>query len=270
MDGRWFQLQVVPWPGGAQYLVVTQDVQDWHQLNRLKEDLISIISHETKNPLTAVINAGHLLSSGRTGPLNESQKRVADLILENSRRIKNLLDDVVRLSRVYQLSVQQDPVPLKPILEKLRDGSRDMLHAKLISWREELSDITVSGEPRMVENLLTNLIGNAIKYTGIGGHVGIRLWHDDGLARLRVCDDGPGIPAKEKDRIFSPFFRASNVKEQVSGTGLGLVIAKNIAERMGGHITLESPIPAEDLSFLGLVRASRPGTAFQVDLPLAH
>lgn len=268
MEGRWFHLQVVPWPGGMQFLVVAQDIQDWHQLNRLKEDLISIISHEIKNPLTAVINASHLLASGRTGVLTEAQRRIADLILENSRKIKDLLDDVVRLSRVYQLSTQQERVPLKSVLEKLRAGMGDTIQGKLIVWREELADVTARGEEGMLENLFTNLVGNAVKYTGIGGHVGVRLWPEGGLARFRVCDDGPGVPAKERERIFSPFFRASNVREQVTGTGLGLVIAKNIVERLGGRIALESPLTPEDAEFLGYAPAEHQGTAFQVDLPL--
>jgi|GEM_PF-2088210 len=268
MEERWFQVQVVPWPGGAQFLVVTQDIQDWYQLNRLKEDLISIISHEVKNPLTAIVNAADLLSTGRTGPLTEAQARIASLILENGTRIRILLDDVVRLSRVHHLGGQREPVPLKPLIEKLRAASQDTIQGKLLVWREELQEVSVLGEPRMLENLFMNLIGNAIKYTSIGGHVGVRLWTEEGWAKFRVADDGPGIPAKEREKLFSPFFRASNVREQVAGTGLGLVIAHNVAERMGGRLDVVSPLPNEDVRFLACPNASRPGTAFQVELPL--
>jgi PAS domain S-box-containing protein len=270
MEGRWFQLQVMPWPGGAQYLVVTQDIQEWHQLNRLKEDLISIISHEIKNPLTAVINASHLLASGRTGALSESGARMSELVRENALKIRALLDDVVRLSRVYQLRDSQEPVVLSRVLRSLRDGYQDTLQGKLIRWREDFKDIPVRGDARMLENLFTNLMGNAIKYTGIGGHIGVRLWEEDRWARFRVCDDGPGIPAKEIDRIFSPFFRASNVRDQVAGTGLGLVIARNVAESLGGRLSLTSPAAPEDFEFMGCPDSRQPGTAFQVDLPIAR
>ena len=270
MEGRWFQLQVMPWPGGAQYLVVTQDIQEWHQLNRLKEDLISIISHELKNPLTAVINAAHLLASGRTGQLTESGGRMAEIVQENALKIRALLDDVVRLSRVYKLGDSQEPVVLSRVLRSLRDGYQDTIKGKLIGWREELQDLPVRGDAKMLENLFTNLVGNAVKYAGIGGHVGMRLWEEDGWARFRVCDDGPGIPPKEVDRIFSPFFRASNVRDQVAGTGLGLVIARNVAERLGGRLSLASPAAPEDFEFLGCPGSRQPGTAFQVDLPIAR
>jgi PAS domain S-box-containing protein len=270
MEGRWFQIQVIPWAGGGQFLVVTQDIHDWFQLNRLKEDLISIISHEVKNPLTAVLNATHLLSSERAGPLNVAQARVATLIQENSEQIKSLLDDVVRLSRVYHMNVRQEPVALLPLVKAVHDRSLATLKGKLISWTESLEELTVHGDGAMLESLLVNLIGNAVKYTGIGGHVGVRLWSDGAWARLRVVDDGPGIPADEKDRLFSPFFRASNVKDQVAGTGLGLVISRNIAERLGGALTVVSPIPSEDAAFLGRVRPAARGSAFQVELPLAR
>jgi len=270
MEGRWFQIQVVPWPGGGQFLVVTQDIHDWFQLNRLKEDLISIISHEVKNPLTAVLNAAHLLASGRAGPMNEAQSRVAALVQENSEQIKNLLDDVVRLSRVYHLNVRQEPVSLVPMVRAVHDRSAATIKGKLITWTESLEDLTVHGDASMLESLLVNLIGNAIKYTGIGGHVGVRLWSDGAWAKLRVVDDGPGIPTDEKDRLFSPFFRASNVRDQVAGTGLGLVISRNIAERLGGSLTAVSPIQPEDASLLGRVRPATRGAAFQVDLLLAR
>ena len=267
MEGRWFQIEVIPWPGGAQFLVVTQDVHDWHQLNRLKEDLISIISHEVKNPLTAVINAAHLLASGRAGPMNDAQGRVAALIQENSQQIKSLLDDVVRLSRVYHVNVKHEPVGLTAMVQAVHDRSSSTVKGKLISWTESLEDLTVGADVSMLDNLLQNLIGNAIKYTGIGGHVGVRLWGDADLARLRVMDDGPGIPAEEQQRLFQPFFRASNVRDQVAGTGLGLVIARNIAERLGGTLQAQSPMTPEDAAFLGLQRSATRGTAFQVDLP---
>lgn len=268
MEGRWFQVQVVPWPGGAQFLVVTQDIQDWHQLSRLKEDLISIISHEVKNPLAAIINAADLMVTKRPGPLTDGQVRMTELIRDNGNKIRDLLDDVVRLSRVHHMSGQQTPVPLKPLFQKLREGAHDTVQGKLLNWKEDLADLTVAGEPRMLENLFTNLIGNAVKYTGIGGSVGIRAWRENGWARCRVLDDGPGIPPKEAEKLFSAFFRASNVKEQVSGTGLGLVIAKNIVDRMGGRLEMTSPITEEDSAFLDRPKSSRPGTAFQVDLPL--
>lgn len=270
MEGRWFQIQVIPWPGGGQFLVVTQDIHDWFQLNRLKEDLISIISHEVKNPLTAVINAAHLLASGRAGPMNEAQSRVAALVQENSEQIKNLLDDVVRLSRVYHLNVRQELVALAPMVKAVHDRSAATIKGKLIGWTERLEDLTVHGDASMLESLLVNLIGNAIKYTGIGGHVGVRLWSDGAWAKLRVVDDGPGIPTDEKERLFSPFFRASNVKDQVAGTGLGLVISRNIAERLGGSLTADSPILPEDAAFLGRVRPATRGAAFQVEMLLAR
>lgn len=268
MESRWFQVQVVPWPGGVQFLVVTQDIQDWYQSYRLKEDLISIISHEVKNPLTAIINAAGLLSSGRPGALTDHQTRIAALIQENGQSIRDLLDDVVRLSRIHHASDHRDRVAVQPLIEKVRDAIRDTVQGKLLVWRESLEDLQVAGEPRMLENLFTNLVGNAVKYVGIGGYVGVRAWMEGGRARIRVVDDGPGIPADERDKLFTPFFRASNVRDRIGGTGLGLVIARNIVERLGGRLEVTSPLADPDLAFLGCSPGNRQGSAFDVSLPL--
>jgi signal transduction histidine kinase len=270
MESRWFQVQVVPWPGGSQFLVVTQDIEEWFSLNRLKEDLISIISHEVKNPLTAIINAADLISTGRPGPLNPAQERMAALISENGKSIRSILDDVVRLSRIHHGGGAEEQVPLDELLDRIRASSSDTIQGKLVTWRQDFENVSVTGDPRMLENLFTNLIGNAIKYVGIGGYVGVRLKAEAGRVAVRVMDDGPGIPEDERRRLFTPFFRASNVRDLVTGTGLGLVIAKNIAERMGGTLEAVSPIEREDLDFLRCPKSSRPGTAFQVVLPVSE
>lgn len=267
MEGRWFQVQVVPWPGRALFLVVTQDIQEWYGLNRLKEDLISIISHEVKNPLSAIVNAADLLAGGRPGPLNEPQARLAALILENARNIRGILDDVVRLSRLHHLKGEAERVSVKALIERIRDGHRDTLQGKLLKWREELEEVPLLCDAGMLENLLANLIGNAVKYAPIGGTVGVRLRRDGERVALRVLDDGPGIPPAERDRLFTPFFRASNVRNLVAGTGLGLVIARNVAERMGGRLDCASPLTEEDRMFLGPAAAARPGTAFEAVFP---
>jgi PAS domain S-box-containing protein len=267
MEGRWFQVQVVPWPGMTLFLVVTQDIQEWYGLNRLKEDLISIISHEVKNPLSAIVNAADLLAGGRPGPLNEPQARLAALILENARNIRGILDDVVRLSRLHHLKGEAERVPVKALIERIRDGHRDTLQGKLLTWREELEEVHLLCDAGMLENLLANLIGNAVKYAPIGGTVGVRLRRDGERVALRVLDDGPGIPPAERDRLFTPFFRASNVRNLVAGTGLGLVIARNVAERLGGRLDCTSPLTEEDRLFLGPASAARPGTAFEAVFP---
>ncbi len=267
MEGRWFQIQVVPWPGATEFLVVTQDIQEWLRLNKLKENLISIISHEVKNPLTAVINAAGLLYEGRSGPMNKTQKRLATLIKNNGLAIREILDDVVRLSRVQTTGMPKEAVALAPLLRKIRGNFGDTIQGKSILWREVLREVKVGGDANMLSNLFTNLIGNAVKYVGIGGRAGLMVTGGSRGAGVRVMDDGPGVPEKEREKLFTPFFRASNVKRSVSGTGLGLVIAKNIAERLGGELVLESPLTEEDRNFLGCSEGDQPGTAIEVFLP---
>ena len=269
MEGRWYQVRVAPLPDIGQFLFVTEDIQDWFQIGRLKEDLISIISHELKNPLTSIINAAELLKGERAGKLNSSQQRMAGLINDDARSIRVLLDDVVRLSKIHHLGGDLAQVELKGVVEKILQAISDTLQGKQIELVSDLQEVTVTGEPLMLENMVANLVGNSVKYTGFGGRIGVRLRAESGVVRIRVCDDGPGIPREELDRIGMPFFRASNVREQVSGTGLGLVIVKNVVERMRGRLTADSPISETDRSFLGCEHATHVGSVFEVEMPLA-
>lgn len=269
LEGRWHNIGVTPWPGGGQFLVVTQDIERWFRLDKFKGDLISIISHELKNPLSAIINASHLLSEERAGALNENQKKMAEMVEENGYKIRELLDDVVRLSRIEATGGATDLVALKPLLVETRENLKSTIEGKGLIWKEELIDESVPGDRGMFVNLFNNLLGNAVKYVSIGGSVGIRMERRGEDVSISVIDNGPGIPEKDRAKLFTPFFRGSNVKESVTGTGLGLVIAKNVVERLGGSMILHSPLPPEELFFLGVSGGEQPGSAFEVRLPAA-
>lgn len=270
LEGRWHNIGVTPWPGGGQFLVVTQDIERWFKLDKFKGDLISIISHELKNPLTAIINASHLMNEERAGSLNDNQKKMAMMIEDNGYKIRELLDDVVRLSRIEATGGKTDLVALKPLLIETRENFKRTIEGKGLVWKEELLEESVPGDRGMFVNLFNNLVGNAVKYVSIGGSAGIRMERDGGDICVRVIDNGPGIPEKDRPKLFTPFFRGSNVKESVTGTGLGLVIARNVVERLGGSLLLHSPLPPEDLFFLGVSGEEQPGSAFEIRLPASE
>jgi signal transduction histidine kinase len=268
IQGRWHQVEVRPPREEGRYLVVTQDIHSWYMMAKAQENLISVISHEIKNPLTAVINAADLLQTARAGPLTESQSRMVSLILENGRSIRALLDDVSRLSRI-QLSSRSalTRVDLAPLARKAVEERRALIEAKDISVRMAVEECAVLGQVSMLESLFANLVGNAVKYAVIKGHVGIELRPRDGGVTLKVMDDGPGIPPSDIEKIGTPFFRASNVRDKIEGTGLGLVIVKNVAEHLGSKLRVHSPLAPEERAFWKDAAVSGPGTVFEVIFP---
>ncbi len=268
MQGRWHQVEVRPLREDSRYLVVTQDIHSWYMMAKAQENLISVISHEIKNPLTAVINAADLLQTARAGALTESQSRMVSLILENGRSIRALLDDVARLSRI-QLSSRAAlaRVKMAPLAQRAVEERQSLISAKDLNVRVGVEECEVLGQVSMIESMLSNIVGNAVKYAAVKGHVGIELRRKGGGTVLKVLDDGPGIPSQELESIGTPFFRASNVRDKIEGTGLGLVIVKNIAEHLGARFRVRSPLAPEERAFLKNDPTGGAGTVFEVVFP---
>lgn len=267
IGGRWHQVDVSPLKEEGRYLVVAQDIHAWYMMAKAQQDLISVISHEIKNPLTAIINAADLLETERAGPLTEGQAKMVGLVLANGRSIRALLDDVSRLSRIQLASRPAlSIVAMAPLVEKAVNERRNLAEAKDVAVRVEADECAVLGQASMLESLLANLVGNAVKYSAVKGHVGIELRQKGGGTVLKVMDDGPGIPPSEIEKIGTPFFRAGNVRDKIEGTGLGLVIVKNVAEHLGARFSIRSPLAREEMAFWN-ERCLGPGTVFEVAFP---
>jgi len=183
--------------------------------------------------------------------LNRMDQRVKNMLL--------MIDELMTLakSQSKQRRLEYRPVDLKVITDRLHQTFQEKAAQKRLSFKvfipEDLPRI--KGDQEMVEQMLENLLSNAIKYTPEGGLVGMAFWPGDNeTVRIVLSDSGIGIPKDEIPRLFTEFFRASNVKN-VIGTGLGLTIVKEIVDQHGGKIQVESE---EGL-----------GTTFEIHLPFA-
>lgn len=239
-------------------------IEELRSANQAKSAFLANVSHELRTPLTAILGFSEILASGSDGPLNPRQHEDAATILENSRRLLELIDDLIDISQIEadQLRLALEPVEVGGILDRVVEDLRSLAGAKGIGLRLRLDEpgVVVEADPGRLEEVVRNLISNAIKFTRPGGTVDVALALDVGApagrpaaARIDVVDSGIGIAADEQERIFEKFHRIGGPEQP--GTGLGLAIARELARSHGGELTVEST--------LGL------GSRFTVRLPLA-
>src|SRR3954452_22012825 len=228
------------------------------ELDKLKDEFISLVSHELRTPLTSI--RGYVELMQEDGKLNGDQRRYVGIVDRNSARLLDLVSDLLFLAQVDagKLTFELRPVDLDVIVAECIEASQPTAQAKeieLVANAERLP-VPLQGDPTRLAQVLDNLVSNALKFTPAGGRVEVRLSAADGVALLEVQDTGLGLAEDEQHQLFERFFRSSRASEDaIPGTGLGLAIAKAIVERHGGRIELESAVNV--------------GTTVRVSLPLS-
>ncbi len=230
------------------------------EVDAVKDAFVSSVSHELRTPITSILGYLELLDDGAMGDLTPEQARAIGRVSSNSLRLLRLIDDLLVLSRMQDGALDPELVALD-----LRDAVRSGFDVVAPGWERrdlrptlELPErpVSVLGDRDMLERVVVNLVGNAVKFTPDGGLVAVRLDVDGEHTSLLVSDTGLGIPPEEQDRLFTRFFRSSlAIKAEVPGSGLGLAICQAIVEAHGGSAGVEST-PGR-------------GSTFRVTLPLA-
>lgn len=245
---------------------------DLVQLNRLKDEFLSCISHELKTPLTAVLGLSSLLKDHMLGELNERQSRYARLIYQSGRHLILIVNDMLDLTRIEtgQLELTLGSVTIESVcLEAYNqaqqshvreDGGSSLAASEAPSFRLEiqpgLSKI-VADELRL-RQMLGNLLSNALKFTEPEGEIGLRVEQWDGWVAFTVWDTGIGIPAEKQHLIFQKFQQLETpLTRQFEGTGLGLVLTQRLARLHGGDVTFTS-IEGEGSQFTLLLPPTPP------------
>jgi len=224
-------------------------------LDRVKDDLVALVSHELCNPLAAIRNHGEALLED--AGLTADQRHLAGVIHRRSGHMQALVDGLLDLARLDAGRLRVDPRPLSAaelVLDVVQTQQPAAAAKDLTVSVDTAGRLPVRADPVRLRQVLDNLLANAIKYTPAGGRVTVTAAPDAGGAVIAVADTGIGIPAGEYPHLFDRFFRASNAVEQgIKGTGLGLAICRAIMEAHGGTLAAE-PAPAG-------------GTVFTVTLP---
>jgi len=210
------------------------------EVNRMKDDFISMASHELRSPMTVIRGYADLLSDD---PTPEERKEYVDNIASTAERLSSLVDDLLNVSRIEQGRLPIDPVPvdLDGILGPLAEDYSVTAREKGLAF--EYVPVTVPkafADPERVKQIVVNLLSNAVKYTAEGS-VRLSVEEDHRYLIVTVADTGFGISSEEARKLFTKFHRVRTERTaNIQGTGLGLWIAREIARRMGGELGVES------------------------------
>jgi signal transduction histidine kinase len=221
---------------------------------RLKSELVSIVSHEIRTPLASILGFTSVLLQRDVSV--DDRKRFLEIIAAEARRLTALLDEFLDVQRL-------EGGPLELALAEVDVSSLVRTQVALFSaesdkhWLElHLPDdpLVVEGDAGRLAQVFSNLISNAIKYSPEGGPVEVSGEQDNGIVRIRVRDEGFGIPPEAHDRIFTKFYRGAAAARGIAGSGLGLALSRTVVEAHGGSIDFESRVGE--------------GTIFSVELPV--
>jgi signal transduction histidine kinase len=243
--------------GGGGRIVVLRDVTAERQSERLKDEVLALVSHELRTPLTSVVGYVDLVLDG-PDELSPDVRRFLEVVERNARRLLRLVSDLLFVAQAEAglLELGRTEVDLGAIASDAVEAARpeaERAGATLVLEAEPVR--TFIGDRDRCAQVLDNLISNAVKFAGEGGHIQVTVAERDEAAVLEVADDGPGIPVEERATVFERFARASDATTRaVPGAGLGLTVAKTIVEGHGGTI--------EVLGAPGM------GTTMKVSLPL--
>lgn len=243
--------------GGA--VLVLHDVTDMHRLERMRQDFFSNVSHELKTPLAAIQATVETLLDGA---LHDPKHNMNFLgrINENVDRLNRLVNDLLELSRIEtgQQTLDLTATPLVPALEACiqRLEHRAQARQQHLSLAVDCEPVDAQADDLALDQILDNLVDNAIKYTPAGGTITLKASQSAGQAHIDIIDNGFGISEKDLPRIFERFYRADRARDrQDPGTGLGLSIVKHLVQAQGGNIDVKSNLGQ--------------GSCFTVSLPAA-
>lgn len=224
-------------------------------LEAQKNRFLRHLSHELKTPLASLREGAELLNDQVAGPLSPAQRAVVGIMRDNSVKLQKLIEDLLDIQRAVHAaaSLEVSTVQLDTLVREVADAHRLSALAKGQTVALELAPAAFQADAVKLRSIVDNLLGNAIKFTPVGGTITVRAQEADGKAIIEVIDSGPGVPLVEREAVFESFFRGrAKAGGRVAGSGLGLAIAREYVEAHGGRITLV---------------AEGPGGHFRVTLP---
>ncbi len=244
--------------GGDGRVLLLEDVTAMRRLETVRRDFVANVSHELRTPVAVIrANAETLLAGAANDPVMGA--RLIDGLHRNAERLARILADLLDLSRLdagqYRLSAV--PVELRSAIDSALTAVETKAAQREIFVEIAVADgLRVTADPKALDQVLVNLVDNAVKYTRTNGHVWIEAHPDGSSIRIEVRDDGPGIAKKHHERLFERFYRADPSRSrEAGGTGLGLSIVKHLAESMDGAVGVEANTPTGSTFWLRLPRS---------------
>ncbi|MEP6849159.1 MAG: ATP-binding protein [Acidobacteriota bacterium] len=232
------------------------DTTQVERLEQVRQEFLSNISHELRTPLTSIIAFVETLEDGAIND-EENNRRFLGVIRRNAERMHSLIDDILELSMIESgsVSVQFRDVKVSSLVDEIFASlSSKAVEREITLINDVPGSATVKADSVRLEQMLTNLVDNAIKFNRRGGSVSVSFERQDAVDMISVADTGEGMSSEQMERIFERFYRADRARSrEVGGTGLGLAIVKHLAKLHGGEVTVTSELTR--------------GTRFQIEFP---
>jgi two-component system NtrC family sensor kinase len=228
---------------GVGRVISLHDISYLKELDQAKTEFVTTVSHDLRSPLTAIMGYVELIK--RVGEINDKQMEYIQRVQTGVHNITKMINEILELGKIEaRLDKNFEMVLLPPIIEDVVAAQQPILADRNQSLSVNLSKTlpAVFGDVIQLRQLVENLIGNAIKYTGRGGKIAVSGEQEKEQVILRVRDSGYGIPLEDQAKIFDRFYRAQNVTSETQGTGLGLSITKSIVENHKGRIWVDSKV----------------------------
>ena len=247
LNERWLQVNAAVITNAAGErdgtILVFRDLTRLKQLERTREEFVANVSHELRTTLSLIKGyVETLLDGARDNP--EVAERFLKIIERNANRLDLLIQDLLTISALEseKIKLNLQPVKIRALAEKVLTDLNAKAENKNVELVNELPELTANGDVNRLDQVLANLVDNAIKYGRAQGRVIVGgKKRDDGALEIFVRDDGPGIPPEAIDRVFERFYRVDKARSRdQGGTGLGLSIVKHIVQAHGGEVRVES------------------------------
>ncbi|MDH3335115.1 MAG: PAS domain S-box protein [Rhodospirillaceae bacterium] len=229
--------------------------------NKAKSQFLSSMSHELRTPLNSILGFTQLLQLDPTTPLTDKQKDSTNQVIKSGHHLLDLIDQVLELAKIEagNMSVSIEPVQIRDLVGECLDMISSMASKRHININYDMDktpDAVVMGDRVSTKQVLLNLLSNAVKYNRESGSISVDVKIiDNKKMYLSVSDTGPGIPKEKQGRVFEPFNRLGHESSEIEGTGIGLVITREMLHMMNGEIGFNSE--------------EGKGTTFWIELPLA-
>ncbi|MEK7552814.1 MAG: ATP-binding protein [Patescibacteria group bacterium] len=264
-NGRWFPVAMMIAPllthnevSGA--IILFRDITKEKEIDQAKTEFVSLASHQLKTPLSAVNWYSEMMLEEEVGPLNDKQREYLHNLQDSNRRMVELVNSLLNVSRIELGTFAIDPAPTNfaAVADEVLVELAPPVAAKNLSLNKQYDPAVpvINADPKLVRIIFQNLLSNAVKYTPAGGTITLTISRAGEQVSIKVTDTGYGIPNAARGKIFTKLFRADNIRDkEAEGTGLGLYIVRAIVEAAGGQIWFDS--------------LEGQGTSFTVTLPLS-
>ena len=241
------ELEVKKLPGEETlFLLNIKDIGEEFQKRKAQDEFVSVVGHEMRTPISSLNGYLDLATNDSLAKIDERARNYLNLARESSDRLNIIFKDILDVSRIDsgKTTITPEVIDLDEFIKE-----KESSYKKTVSEKDQSLEIITKGtnlyckvDRIMLDNILSHIIENSVKYTEKGGKITITTWYENEKTKISIADTGIGIEAKEIDKIFRKFYRSEQVTVRENGTGLGLFIVKSQTELMGGSIDVESKL----------------------------